>query len=203
MNRQATTDSFWIKAERPLDEHSAVIRRQAEEQLRKSTADVSGMPSENIQKLVYELQVHQIELELQNEELKRTQQELMISRERYVKLYNSGTIGYLTLSREGVILHANHAAEELLNCPKEKLINTRLGRFIHPSDQDTYYRFIKNFTAQPTQKSQVFRLNTVKEADNNPPCLGYKLTHCTKEDCNNNNNNNIYIECHHAVNNDD
>jgi Tfp pilus assembly protein FimV len=72
-------------------------RKQAEARLRKTKRDVAGMPVKNVQQLVRVLQKKQIELEMQNEELRRTQVELEAARDRYVDLYNLSPTGHLML----------------------------------------------------------------------------------------------------------
>ena len=98
------------------------------------------MPVQDVQQLVHELQVYQIELEMQNEELRRTQQELETSRDRYSALYDFAPVGYLTLDRAGVILEANLTAARLLGIDRGELLRQRLTDFIVPDDQDTFYR---------------------------------------------------------------
>src|ERR1700675_258853 len=87
------------------------ILRQAEARLRVTKRDVATMPVKNVQELVHELQVHQIELEMQNEELRRTQMELEAARDSYVDLYDFSLAGHLTLDRRGTIVEANLRAE--------------------------------------------------------------------------------------------
>ena len=72
------------------------------------------MPVKDVQQLVHELQVHQIELEMQNDELRRTQLELEAARDRYVDLYDFSPAGHLTLDTHGTIVEANLRAGTLL-----------------------------------------------------------------------------------------
>ena len=89
--------------------------------------------------MLHELRVHQIELEMQNEELRRTQAELEASRARYFDLYDLAPVGYFTLSEKGLILEANLTAATLLGVARGDLVKQPLPRFILPEDQDIYY----------------------------------------------------------------
>ena len=92
----------------------AELRRRAEQALADRAVDVDQLASHEAQRLIYDLQVHQIELEMQNEELRRTQEELADSRDRYFDLYDLAPSGYLTLSEQGLILQANLTIATLL-----------------------------------------------------------------------------------------
>ena len=113
----------------------AGLRRQAEARLRATKRDVAAMPVKNVQQLVHELQIHQIELEMQNEELRRTQVELEAARDRYVDLYDFSPAGHLTLDTHGTIVEANLRAGTLLGINRKELIGQPLARFIASDDQ--------------------------------------------------------------------
>lgn len=118
-------------------------REQAEEKARQrfsqAPEDLKALTPEMVQPLLYELRVHQIELEMQNEELRRAQEELDAARARYFDLYDLAPAGYLTLSETGLILEANLAAARLLGVARSALIKQPLTRFIHRQMQDQYY----------------------------------------------------------------
>jgi PAS domain S-box-containing protein len=126
-----------------------VLRQRAEDFLQKTSQDIGAMPVQDVQQLVHELQVYQIELEMQNEELRRTQQELETSRDRYSALYDFAPVGYLTLDRAGRILEANLTAARLLGVARGALLRQRLTDFIVPADQDTFYRHRQQVVATP------------------------------------------------------
>ena len=136
------------EAEQLLTEHRDTIRKQAEVMLSKSGTDLKLMSSADIETLLFEFQVHQIELELQNEELKRAHQELSASRDDFARIYNLSPVAYLTLTEQGIIKKANMAAAQLLGCSQEALVNKKLGKFIHPSDQDKYYFFLHDLAME-------------------------------------------------------
>ena len=90
--------------------------------------------------LLQSLRVHQIELETQNEELRRTQVELDQTRARYFDLYDQAPVGYFTLSDAETILEANLTASTLLGVQAKALVGSPIQDFIYPADQDIYYR---------------------------------------------------------------
>ncbi|MEO5955145.1 MAG: PAS domain S-box protein, partial [Nitrospiraceae bacterium] len=108
--------------------------------LRMTKRDVAAMPVKDVQQLVHELQVHQIELEMQNDELRRTQAELQAVRDRYMDLYDFSPAGHLTLDVQGTIVEANLRAGTLLGINRNKLIGQPLARAIAPSDVDRFHR---------------------------------------------------------------
>ena len=86
---------------------------------------MAAMRVEDVQELVHELQVHQIELDMQNEELRRTQLELAGARDRYLDLYRVGTVAYFTLDAGLVIRAANLTATALFAVERTKLLGRR------------------------------------------------------------------------------
>ena len=97
---------------------TAQLRRQAEKIIRGKVARMSenlkALSPEEIRKTIHELHVHQIELEMQNEELRRAQAELDAARSRYFDLYDLAPVGYCTISEKGLILEANLTAATML-----------------------------------------------------------------------------------------
>ncbi len=140
---------------------AADLRRQAEEQLGQRPAGASSGTGE-AERLLHELQVHQIELEMQNEELRRAQVELEASRARYFDLYNLAPVGYLTLSEQGLILEVNLTAATLLGVDKRDLVKKPLTRFIAKEDQNIYYRQRERLFA--ASAPQAFELRMVRKS---------------------------------------
>ena len=91
--------------------------------------------------MLHDLQVHQVELEMQNEELRRTHAALDTSRAHYVDFYDLAPVGYCTVSAKGLIREVNLATSALLNVPRSQLINRPINRFIFNDDQSIYYDF--------------------------------------------------------------
>jgi len=121
---------------------AAKLRTQAEERfgIRSSDLEISeDLSPEEAQYLIYELQVHQIELEMQNEELHRAHEELEAGRDRYMELYDFAPVGYVTVSTKGIIQSANLTLATMLGIERQTLQGKPLSRFIAKEDKDKLY----------------------------------------------------------------
>jgi PAS domain S-box-containing protein/putative nucleotidyltransferase with HDIG domain len=133
------------KTPAPSTADDAELRGRAEARLKdkkQAQAGKGAAPSsaDDTRRLLQELQIHQIELEMQNEELRRIQGDLEASRARCFDLYDLAPVCYCTLNEQGMILEANLAAATLLGATRGALIRQPLHRFILKEDQDIYYR---------------------------------------------------------------
>jgi PAS domain S-box-containing protein len=126
---------------------AGALRRRAEERLRITGRDIQRMSDAQVRRLVYELQVTQVELQLQNEELQRAQAELKAARDRYSDLYDFAPVGYLTLTPEVVILEANLVAAQLLGRERAHLIGALLSRILEKETHDTFTRHLSEVKA--------------------------------------------------------
>ena len=118
------------------------LRRQAEKELEtmhEEIENLSGMSPEDITNLIHELRVHQIELKMQNDELRRIQGELEKTRDRYSHLYDFAPVGYLTVGKDGLVAEANLTAAVLLEMERSALIGSPFTRFVLGEDQDIFY----------------------------------------------------------------
>ncbi|MCX5814130.1 MAG: PAS domain-containing protein [Proteobacteria bacterium] len=140
------------------------LRLRAEERIRTKAAEtpekLKKLTPEETRQALHELRVHQIELEMQNEELRRAQAELDATRVRYFDLYDLAPVGYCTLSEQGLILEATLMAATLLGVSRGDLVKLPLSRFIHQEDQDTYYLNYKRLL--DTRTPQVCELRIVR-----------------------------------------
>ncbi len=155
------------KDDRPGDARE--LRRRAEEMIPgrplQALDNLEALSPEEIRRTLHELRVHQIELELQNEELRQAQAELDAARARYFDLYNLAPVGYCTVSEQGLILEANLTAAALLGVARSALVQQPLTGFILPEDQDVYYLYRKQLPG--TAAPQACELRMV-EADGMP-----------------------------------
>lgn len=140
------------------------LRKRAEAALRKRDLGYSKgqntLSPEDSQKLIYELRVHQIELELQNEELRRMQVELDASRARYFSLYDLAPVGYCALSSAGMILQANLNTALLLGVAKSRLHKRLSSNFIFKDDRDLFNQLCRHVLK--SGESETCRLRLVR-----------------------------------------
>lgn len=140
----------------------SVLRAAAEIKLQH--APPAAPDTSPLEDLVHELRVHEIELEMQNEELRRAQLALEESRDRYLDLYEFAPVGYLTLNDKGIIQEINLAGAALLGCERSRLLQRSLSRFIVNEDGDDYYLTMNWAMKHPEQKSAPLRLNRAGES---------------------------------------
>ncbi|WP_198674584.1 PAS domain S-box protein, partial [Rhodoferax ferrireducens] len=142
--------------------HDTHMRQQAEAIADANAAaspdELATLSAEEARKMVHELRVHQIELEMQNEELRRAQLELDASRARYFDLYDLAPVGYCTLSDTGLILEANLTAATLLGLARSALGKRPISQFIVKVDQDIYYLHLKALLASGEPQSCDLRM---------------------------------------------
>ena len=125
-----------MKKDKTPSADAAELRRRAEARLREDAAKNAPVQTgEDLQRLVHELQVHQIELEMQNEELRRSRAEVEAWLERYTELYDFAPVGYVTLGRDGAIRQVNLAGARLLGVDRGRLPGHRLEVFVAEPDR--------------------------------------------------------------------
>ena len=133
---------------------AAELRRQAEERLRvKLPATLPAGSDADTQRLVHELQVHQIELEMQNEELQKARNELEAGLEKYSDLYDFAPVGYLTLDREGVVREANLTCTSLLGIDRSRLVNQRFRLCVAALHRPVFDAFLQRVFESKTGES--------------------------------------------------
>lgn len=172
-----------------------------------SQIDIDLMSAEDIKNLLFDLQTHQIELKMQNEELNRVHQELIVSRDSYAQLYDLSPVAYLTLNEVGGIENCNVATSVLLGQSKQALIGQKFAGFIHSSDQDNYYLFLRSLLANKVDQVFDTKLENICASTSLlypvcqffQVCPGYK---CESEFCNKCNLL-TYIKCSVSVNSND
>ena len=122
---------------------AADLRRRAEKRLRQQPPETGPARTEaGTERLVHELEVHKIELEMQNEELRQARKELEAGLEKYRDLYDFAPVGYLTLDRQGMVREANLTSARLLGIERARLVQRRFGLCVSAADQPAFNAFL-------------------------------------------------------------
>ncbi|NHQ60361.1 PAS domain S-box protein [Chlorobium sp. BLA1] len=140
--------------------HFSELRKQAEALLNTGARKYPDFSHshEEMQRVVHELAVHQIELEMQQDELLQTRTDLEESLECYTELFDFAPLAYLTLSANGKIRQVNLTGTKLLGIDRSKLIGDRFGRFIAPDDLPVFNDFLATVFSQHKSCSCEVRL---------------------------------------------
>ncbi|WP_084684901.1 PAS domain S-box protein [Methylohalobius crimeensis] len=120
------------------------LRKRAEAMLQLRPSEYPTLATEDVRALIQELSVHQIELELQNEELRQAQHELAQARDRYTDLYDFAPFGYVMLAKDGAILEANHKASTLLGVNRSQLPRSPFSKFLTQESADVLYLHLQD-----------------------------------------------------------
>lgn len=137
------------------------LRKRAEEKLHAMLSKFDNIPENNtfdIKKILHELQVYQIELEMQNDELLLTQERIEETNQKYIDLYNNSPVSYFIIDEFGKVFEVNLTGEILLGLNKNEIINSSFTDFIYREDQDKYYLYLKQVVSKKEIISSEIRL---------------------------------------------
>jgi PAS domain S-box-containing protein len=137
------------------------LRKRAEDALQREPDEPKELSITDALSLIHELQVHQIELEMQNEELRRTQKELEDARNRYSNLYDFAPVGYFSFDKNGLIVEVNLTGAKQLGSERDHLINKPFSRFISPRSKDVFFMHLRQvFSSDVRQTCDIKLVDT-------------------------------------------
>jgi chemotaxis family two-component system sensor kinase Cph1 len=134
------------------------LRHRAEKFLAKKGESAPEKLPQGVQKVIHELEVHQVELEMQNEELRRAQLELMESKDKYAELYDFAPTGYFTLDQKGRIVEVNLTGACQLRVERRSLINRPFSFFVLPEFRNLFRSFQQRVSETGAQQSCELKL---------------------------------------------
>lgn len=134
------------------------LRNRAEAFINKTPSAVKKVAPQDVKNLVEELRIHQVELEMQNEGLRRAQMDLQEARDRFSDLYDFAPVGYFTVSYKGLIQEANLTGATMLGVERRQLIGQPFTRFITNDTQDVFYFHRQKLIETKTGQSCELRL---------------------------------------------
>jgi len=129
------------------------LRDDAEEQLARTPTSSPGLDRQTPEQIIHELQVHQVELEIQAEELRKSKLALEDSRDKYLDLYDFAPLGYFTLTDKGLISDANLTGATLFGVERSRLVNARFSKFVADRDTDEWHWFFLNVLNQKEKRT--------------------------------------------------
>jgi PAS domain S-box-containing protein len=141
-----------------FEKRMADLRRRAEVHLADAMLDEAPGNRDAARRLLHDLHVHQIELQLQNEELREAQRDLARSRDRYLELYHSAPVGYVVMDEAGMIAQANRTFGQMVDRELAALVNQPLARLIHAEDRSVFFSRYRAFYKHPGEKCLEIRL---------------------------------------------
>jgi PAS domain S-box-containing protein len=125
---------------KPHSKRTDELRKKAEARIARQLDRIESASAEDIPRLIHELRIHQVELEVQNEELRMAHADLEVSRSKYAHLYDFAPVAYLTMSKDGVIEEANLTAVSLLGSDRKALVGNRVSCFVAPEDSAVFHQ---------------------------------------------------------------
>jgi PAS domain S-box-containing protein len=151
MSKKKTTDSGSLNA--------SELRRKAERQMRtRVTVPASAVSEADARALVHELQVHQIELEMQNEELRRAQAAAAEASEKYLSLFDFAPIGYFLWDHQGRIQEVNLAGAALIGRDRGSVVQKRFAQFLAAEDRTRFSEYCQLVLANDIKQSCEFKI---------------------------------------------
>ena len=135
------------------------LRVRAEKLLAAEGLGLRQLPPEEVLQLVHELQVHQIELEIQNEELRRAQETITETGNRYADLYDFAPVGYVTLDPHGLIVEVNLTGARLLGAPRNVLLQKPFILFVASGDRQAFHAYLRRLPASGAPQSCELEIN--------------------------------------------
>jgi len=147
-----------------------LLRLKAEEKLKgKQKRESIPVKESDTKRLLHELQVHQIELEMQNEELQEANETAEKALKKYTLLYDFAPMGYFTLNSDGGICDLNFTGADLLGEKRFTLVNSNFKLFISKESQKSFNDFFSKIYSSNLKES----CEVMLAYDNNPLCLAY------------------------------
>ena len=136
------------------------LRQQAKEKLDQNQLEQELAAADNLEQVIEDLKIHQIELELQNEDLKITRKELQQAKERYYSLYDLSPVSYFTFNAEGIILEINNTAAELLQEQRNFILNKPVMIYLPPQAQEDFYHHREKVLKTKKQQNCELQMRT-------------------------------------------
>jgi hypothetical protein len=150
--------------------NAEMLRKKAEEKLKEQLKKSTALKNEtDVKKLVHELQVHQIELEMQNDELRQAYETTEAALKKYTMLFDLAPVGYFTLNKEGAICELNFTGADILKERRFSLVDSNFKLFVAESSRPVFNNFFRKLFLDHSKESCEVLLGH----NNEPLCMVY------------------------------
>ena len=146
------------KVSRQSDNEFPELRKKAEQSIHQEAEEISNLSPVETARLLHELRVYQLELEMQNEELRKTQRELQKTKDEYLNLYDFAPVGYFTVNEKGIVIKANLTLAKKLGTERSQMTNKPFNKFVCAGSQDSYYLFLNRLLEKTSNQSMELKL---------------------------------------------
>ncbi|RPJ78988.1 MAG: PAS domain S-box protein [Deltaproteobacteria bacterium] len=141
-----------------LKDNLSALREKAEQTVRQIPAVSEAASVQPVHELIHNLQVHQVELEMQNNELRQTEEDLELSRDMYFQLFHQAPVGYVTVDENGMIIQSNQTIANMLKSNISLLDRRPFINFVHKEDRDIFTSCLQMILKQPNRKNFEIRM---------------------------------------------
>lgn len=141
------------------------LRKKAEKSLREYPIYMENFSLKEIKSMIHEIQVHQVELEMQNDELQRSQEKIEVSEAKYFDLFNFAPIGFAVINEDNIIEEVNLTLSEMLKYTKADLLEKEFIKFVKWDDRDNFYFLINNIDEDNLETKSSLTLITHDELE--------------------------------------
>lgn len=155
------------------------LRQAAEKKIQKPSVtdeEIQSMDPAELRRMIHELRVHKVELEMQNETLRETQVELETARRRYLDLFDQAPVGYVSIDEKGIVRSTNQTAADLLATQPGNVIGKRFSTHVYPADRDRYFQFLNPLSDSKANAWEEVRLIQAGGSSFNARLQGKALT---------------------------
>lgn len=141
-----------------LKDNLSSLREKAEQTVRQTPVVSEAESAQPVHELIHNLHVHQVELEMQNNELRQTQEELSLSRDMYFQLFHQAPVGYVTVDENGMIIQSNQTIANMLGMNISRLDKRPFIQFVHKEDRDLFTSYFQMILKQMNRKNFEIRM---------------------------------------------
>ena len=152
-----------------------LLRTKALARLSRPSSNITDNGGKEEQRLIEDLRVHQIELEIQNEELRNAQHALEQSRDRYLALFHFAPVGYVVTDATGIIKKVNQTLALMIGKDISEMLDMPFGNWVHPNDQDVFYSRFRAYYNNPAKKNFEIQLLSDDRSDLYVKLDGYRI----------------------------